>query len=249
MSLGQVAGHIDTGRHDADRRIVASTALHGDRTARVEAASGRDVERAGWLALEAWAASPPSRQRRQAGRHARRQRARVRVAWATPRAPRFSPASTMRPRYITATRPAIRRTTPRSCETKRMPMPTIAPEVEQQVEDLGADATRRSTRPARRRRGSRGRAPGPGRSEARCSCPPERRVGVAIHEVGLEADLARGARPTWRRPSPLEQPWLRSGHGQRRADGAARVERGIGILEHVLDAAALGQASTVPRGA
>ena len=103
-----------------------------ERAARVEAAAGRDAGGVGRLAGEDLLLHLLA-----LGHH-RQQRARVRV----PRARSSSsvgPSSTIRPRYITATRSAMFQASPRSWVTTRIATPVSRTSFEHQREDLAAD--------------------------------------------------------------------------------------------------------------
>ena len=91
-----------------------ATVTH-DRATRGEGAAGGDLGRARQIAFQHDAALARARI---GARHGGEQRLRVRVLRRRVDC-RFGPISTMRPRYITATRSAMWRTTARSCAMKR----------------------------------------------------------------------------------------------------------------------------------
>ena len=201
---------------------LLGAALARVRAARAEAAARRRSRRVRNVALQHHAAraSAPGSGTGIDGE----QRLRVRDGAARANSARLSARSTMRPRYITATRVAMCLTTARSCAMNRYDSPKRACSSREQVDRPAPGSRRRAPTPARRRRSAAARP----RARARCRC-------AAAGRPRTRADSgarARGARPTSPSTSatrsrcrPSREPVQRQRLLEHLADGHARIER------------------------
>ena len=170
-------------------------------------------------------------------RHAVEQRARVGVPRVRHRSRSRRPISTIRPRYMMATRSETWRTTPRSWLMNSMVRPSSRRSLQEQVDDLRLDR--------HVERGDRLVADqhvGLHRERARDRDALALAAGELVREA---ARAAAGSRPTAVEPAARhrllrlgrgDQPMRERTLGDRVADAHARIERGERVLEHHLDA-------------
>ena len=147
-----------------------------------------------------------------------------------------SPISTIRPRYITATRSAMCRTTDRSCATNRYDRPSAALQLFEQVDDARAD------RHIQRRTGSSSTSTFGSSASARampmrCRWPPENAWGYRLACSGCSPTSVSSSR-TRRARSAGGTPCASQRLGEDVADRQPRIERRHRILEHHLQVAA-----------
>ena len=236
---GIVPGEVTGGPVHAaalERRVELAADLLGARAARIEAAAGRQVDGARRIADDGVA--QPSRAR--APGAARRAAAPACTDGARPRTARRSGAvSTMRPRYITATRSQTWRTTAMLWATKSIVSPSRCAQVGEQVEHgrLHRDVERRHGLVGdqdlgleRERARDRDALALAARELARVGVERARRQPDEVEQLAA-ARVDAGARHELVHAQQL---------GERLAHGHARVERRVRVLEDHLQAPPVG---------
>ena len=146
-------------------------------------------------------------------------------------------SSTASPWRMTSSRSHRCATTARSWLTSTYVRPSLHAQVVEQVQDLGLH--RSIERRGRLVEQQDLRAAGSARGRSRCAGAGRRRAG-ADSGSGTTARARPRARPARMRASASRSPWIASGSDEGAVDGVARMERGVGVLEHHLDGAVEG---------
>ena len=211
-----------------------AAARRRERAARVEGTAGRRVDRARDLAGERHVPRAGGRVRQ---RDRVDQGAGVRVAGER-RTVAVGPVSTTRPRYMTATSELMCSTTPRSWEMKSTASPSVAPSRRSRLMICACTLTSRALTGSSATISSR-LAGERGRDTDALPLPAGQVARVAVGEAGVEPDRSRTARATRARgrwAEPIR--WASSDSLHAAADGPARVEAAVRVLEDRLHPAA-----------